>query len=159
MRFLIVASFLPLFGWAQFTSEEIKLFKKEAQRVTIIRDEWGVPHIYGATDADAVFGLMYAQCEENFRNVEENTVELLGRMSEIRGKNFLYEDLQIKLIYDTVAAIEEYKTAPAWFKKLLNAYVDGINYFLYKRPEVKPAVLSRFQPWYALMRTNGSISA
>jgi acyl-homoserine lactone acylase PvdQ len=159
MRNLVLALFLPLFGYSQFTDPEIKLFKTEAQRVTIIRDTWGVPHVYGKSDADAVFGLMYAQCEENFQKVEENTVELLGRMSEMKGGNFLYQDLQIKLIYDTAAAIEDYKSSPAWFKKLLNAYADGVNYFLYKHPEVKPAVLNRFQPWYALMRTNGSISA
>jgi acyl-homoserine-lactone acylase len=159
MRKIIVLLLFPLFGHAQFTDEEIKLYKAEAQRVTIIRDTWGVPHVYGKSDADAVFGLVYAQCEENFQKVEENTVELLGRMSEMKGKNFLYQDLQIKLIYDTAAAIEDYKASPAWFKKLLNAYADGINYFLYKHPEVKPAVVHRFQPWYALMRTNGSISA
>ena len=159
MRNLVLALLLPLFGYSQFTEQEIKLFKTEAQRVTIIRDSWGVPHVYGKTDADAVFGLMYAQCEENFQKVEENTIELLGRMAEMKGKSFLYQDLQIKLIYDTAAAMEDYKISPAWFKKLLNAYADGVNYFLYKHPEVKPAVLNRFQPWYALMRTNGSISA
>jgi acyl-homoserine-lactone acylase len=159
MRNLALALILPLFGYSQFTEPEIKLFKAESQRVTIIRDDWGVPHIYGRTDGDAVFGLMYAQCEENFQKVEENTVELLGRMAEMKGSNFLYQDLQIKLIYDTAAAMQDYKTAPPWFKKLLDAYADGINYYLYSHPEVKPAVLNRFQPWYALMRTNGSISA
>jgi acyl-homoserine lactone acylase PvdQ len=159
MRTLILVLLVPLFGYSQFTEQEIKLFKAEAQRVTIIRDTWGVPHVYGRSDADAVFGLLYAQCEENFQKVEENTLELLGRMAEVKGGSFLFQDLQIKLIYDTAAAIEDYKTAPPWFKKLLNAYADGINYFLYKHPEVKPSVLNRFQPWYALMRTNGSISA
>ena len=156
---VLVLLFLPLSGYSQFTEQEIKLFKTEAQKVTIIRDHWGVPHVYGKTDADAVFGLMYAQCEENFQKVEENTLELLGRMAEMKGSSSLYQDLEIKLIYDTAAAIEDYKIAPAWFRKLLNAYADGVNYFLYKHPEVKPAVLNRFQPWYALMRTNGSISA
>lgn len=159
MRKFLLLFFIPVFGHSQFTAEEIKLYKSQAQRVTIIRDNWGVPHIYGKSDADAVFGLLYAQCEDNFQKVEENTLELLGRMSEMKGKSYLFEDLQIKLIYDTAAAITDYKAAPAWFKKLLNAYADGINYFLFKHPEIKPAVLTRFQPWYALMRTNGSISA
>src|SRR5437762_3578952 len=105
MKSLVFVLLLPLFVSAQFTEQEIKLFKAEAQHVTIIRDTWGIAHVYGRSDADAVFGLMYAQCEENFRKVEENTLELLGRMSEINGKNSLYEDLQIKLIYDTAAAI------------------------------------------------------
>ena len=159
MRKTLLLLFLPVFAHSQFSPGEINSFKTQAQRITIIRDNWNVPHIYGKSDADAVFGLMYAQCEENFQKVEENTLELLGRMSEMRGKSSLYEDLQIKLIYDTAGAIADYKAAPEWFKKLLNAYADGINYFLYKHPEVKRAVLNRFQPWYALMRTNGSISA
>src|SRR3954462_12651528 len=106
MRILFIALLLPLFGHSQFTEQEIKLYKAEAQRVTIIRDTWGVAHVHGRTDADAVFGLMYAQCEENFQKVEENTIELLGRMAEMKGKSFLYQDLQIKLIYDTAAAMQ-----------------------------------------------------
>ena len=89
MRKLMLVLFIPLFGYAQITEQEIKLFREEAQRVTIIRDSWGVPHIYGRSDADAVFGLMYAQCEENFQKVEENTVELLGRMAEKRQVFFI----------------------------------------------------------------------
>ena len=130
----------------------------EAQRVTIIRDNWGIPHIYGKTDADAVFGLLYAQCEENFQKVEENNLEMMGRLSEI-GKAGLYDDLLMRLIYDSSAAIRDYKSSPEWFKKLLDAAADGVNYFLYKNPGVKPALLKHFEPWFALMRTNGSISA
>jgi acyl-homoserine-lactone acylase len=63
------------------------------------------------------------------------------------------------LIYDSAAAMDDYKKSPAWFKKLMDAFADGVNYYLYKHPEVKPAVLTHFEPWYALMRTNGSITA
>src|SRR5689334_16859920 len=87
-----------------WTKQEITRWENEAKQITIVRDNWGIAHVYGKTDADAVFGLMYAQCEENFGKVEENTLELLGRMSELKGKNSLYDDLQIKLIYDTAAA-------------------------------------------------------
>ena len=143
----------------QFTKEEIEKFEKQSKRVTIIRDSWGIPHIYGKTDADAVFGLLYAQCEDDFKRVEMNALENLGRKSEATGMQDLYNDLQMRLIYDSVAAINEYKTCPAWFRKLLDAAADGVNYYLYKHPEVTPAALQRFQPWYQLMRTNGSISA
>src|SRR5678810_1293329 len=84
-------------------------YKAQAQRVTIIRDNWGVPHIYGKTDADAVFGLLYAQCEENFNKVEENNLEMMGRLSEVYGEAQLYNDLEMRLIYDTAAAIRDYK--------------------------------------------------
>ena len=159
MKQLLLSFFIPSFVFSQtFTSQEINRYKAEAQRVTIIRDNWGIPHIYGKTDADAVFGLLYAQCEENFQKVEENNLEMMGRLSEI-GKAGLYDDLQMRLIYDSSAAIKDYKNSPGWFKKLLDAAADGVNYFLYKHPGIKPAILKHFEPWFALMRTNGSISA
>ena len=160
MKPFIILLLFPSLAFSQvFSQQELNRYKTEAQRVTIIRDNWGIAHIYGKTDADAVFGLLYAQCEENFQKVEENNLEMLGRLSEIHGKKGLYDDLQMKLIYDSSAALEDYKKSPPWFKKLLDAAADGVNYFLYKHPEVKPSLLNRFEPWFALMRTNGSISA
>ncbi len=159
MKQLLLSLIIPSFVFSQtFTSQEINRYKAEAQRVTIICDNWGIPHIYGKTDADAVFGLLYAQCEENFQKVEENNLEMMGKLSEI-GKAGLYDDLQMRLIYDSSAAIKDYKNSPQWFKKLLDAAADGVNYFLYKHPQIKPVILKHFEPWFALMRTNGSISA
>jgi acyl-homoserine lactone acylase PvdQ len=134
-------------------------YEAQAKRVTIYRDEWGIPHIYGKSDADAVFGLMYAQCEDDFARVEMNYIEKLGRMSEVKGEKELAYDLYIKLLIDENEAKEEYKTSPLWLKKLLNAYADGINYYLQKHPEVKPRLLTHFEPWYPLLWTDGSIGA
>ncbi|MFL5808507.1 MAG: penicillin acylase family protein, partial [Flavisolibacter sp.] len=159
MRLLLLFVFIPLFSFSQFSPAEIARYKAQAQKVTIVRDNWGVPHIYGKTDADAVFGLLYVQCESNFSQVEENNLEMLGRLSEKYGKQFLYSDLEMRLIYDSAAAIADYKNSPAWLKKLMDAAADGVNYYLYKHPGVKPAVLKKFEPWFALMRTDGSISA
>lgn len=160
MKNIFLFLLLPfnLFG-QDFTKQEVERWQQQAQRVTIIQDDWGIPHIYGKTDADAVFGLMYVQCEQNLERVELNHLELMGRMSEVNGKSYLYDDLQMRLIYDSSAAINDYNKSPVWFKKLLDAYAAGINYYLYKHPEVKPAVLRRYQPWFAMLRTNGSISA
>jgi acyl-homoserine lactone acylase PvdQ len=134
-------------------------YEAQAKRVTIYRDEWGIPHIYGKSDADAVFGLMYAQCEDDFARVEMNYIEKLGRMSEVKGEKELAYDLYIKLLIDENEAKEEYKTSPLWLKKLLNAYADGINYYLQKHPEIKPRLLTHFEPWYPLLWTDGSIGA
>src|SRR5688500_17458348 len=125
----------------------------------MIRDNWGIPHIYGKTDADAVFGLMYAQCEDDFKRVEMNYIEKLGRMAEVKGEVVLYNDLLIRLVLDSAGALADYNKSPAWLKKLMNAFADGINYFLFKNPKVKPALLSRFKPWYPLLWTDGSIGA
>ncbi len=147
-------------GFAQkFTTVEISRWQNQAKQVNIIRDNYGIPHIYGKTDADAVFGLLYAQCEDDFKRVEMNYIEKLGRSSEIKGEATLYDDLLIKLLIDSTDAVADYNKAEPWLKKLLNAYADGINYYLYKHPNVKPAILTRFKPWYALLWTDGSIGA
>ena len=88
-----------------------------------------------------------------------NYIEKLGRMSEVKGESSLQDDLYIKLIIDSAEAVADYKKSPIWLQKLLNAYADGINYYLYKHPEVKPALLTRFKPWYQLLWTDGSIGA
>ena len=160
MRKILVFLLLPCQLFAQhFSATEISRFKKQAQQVNIIRDNWGVPHVYGKTDADVVFGLLYAQCEDDFKRVEMNYIEKLGRLSEVNGEKDLYNDLLIGLVIDSADAIKDYTNAPGWLKKILNGYADGINYYLYKNPQVKPALLSRFQPWYPLLWTDGSIGA
>ena len=151
---------LPVQLTAQhFTAADITRWQAQAQQVTIIRDNFGVPHIYGKTDADAVFGLLYAQCEDDFKRVELNYIEKLGRMAEVKGDAALQSDLYIKLIIDSAEAVADYKRSPDWLKKLLNAYADGINYYLYKHAETKPVLLHQFKPWYPLLWTDGSIGA
>ncbi len=160
MKKLLLFVLLPLQVLAQsFSKQEIARWEKQSKQVTIIRDNWGIPHIYGKTDADAVFGLLYAQCEDDFKRVEMNYIEKLGRMAEVKGEAELYEDLLIRLVIDSAEAIKDYQKAPAWLKKLCNAFADGINYYLHKNPSVKPALLHRFQPWYPLLWTDGSIGA
>ena len=159
MKFLFVL-LLPFQLFAQtFTPKEITRWKQEANQVTIIRDNFGIPHIYGKTDADAVFGLLYAQCEDDFPGVEMNYVEKLGRLSEVNGEKDLYNDLMIKLVIDSAGAVSDYNNAPLWLKKLCDAYADAINYYLYKKPQVKPALLKRFEPWFPMLWTDGSIGA
>ncbi|MBP6687853.1 MAG: penicillin acylase family protein, partial [Lacibacter sp.] len=160
MKYFLFTLLFPLQIFAQsFSQTEIKSWKQQAQRVTIIRDNWGVPHIYGKTDADAVFGLLYAQCEDDFKRVEANYIEKLGRRAEVAGESELYNDLYLRLVIDSAEAVADYNKAPQWLKTLLQAYADGINYYLYTHPNVKPALLTRFKPWYQLLWTDGSIGA
>ncbi|MEO5682854.1 MAG: penicillin acylase family protein [Chitinophagaceae bacterium] len=159
-QYFLLLLLLPVeLGAQSFTPAEITRWEKQSRQVTIIRDNWGIPHIYGKTDADAVFGLLYAQCEDDFKRVEMNYIEKLGRMAEVKGETELYNDLLIRLVIDSSDAIADYKKSPAWLQKLMVAFADGINYYLYKNPTVKPALLQRFQPWYPLLWTDGSIGA
>jgi acyl-homoserine-lactone acylase len=150
---------LPFTSLAQnFTPQEISKWETQAKQVTVIEDNWGIPHIYGKKDADAVFGLMYVQCDQNFSRVERNYLEIMGRLSEIEGERRLYDDLQMRMIYDSAAAKADYVKSPQWFRNLLDAFADGVNYYLYKHPQAKPLVLKRFEPWFPLMYTDGSIA-
>jgi len=160
MKLTALLLLFSLAAWSQnFTTSQINRYQQQAKHVTIVRDNWGVPHIYGKTDADAVFGLLYAQCEDDFGRLEMNYIEKLGRTAELKGESALYNDLQIRLLIDSTEAIADYQKAAPWLKKLLNAYADGINFYLYKNPHVKPALLHRFEPWYPLLWTDGSIGA
>jgi acyl-homoserine-lactone acylase len=156
--FLFICVSSQVFSQNASTKENNRL-KKVATQITIIRDNWGIPHVYGKTDADAVFGLLYAQCEDDFVRIEMNYIEKLGRLSEIKGQSVLYNDLETRLIISEEEAKIDYENAKPWLKKLLNAYADGINYFLYKNPAVQPALLKHFEPWYPLLWTDGSIGA
>lgn len=151
--------FCPLLGIAQVNKSTVNQWDKKAKRVEIIRDQWGIPHIYGKKDADCVFGLMYAQSEDDFYRIESNYIDVLGRRAEVEGVTAFYADLYKKLVYDADAAKEDYTKAPAWLKELLDAWADGMNYFLYKNPQIKPKLLTHFEPWFPLMWTDGSIGS
>ena len=136
---------------------EVARWEREAGNVTIIRDDWGIAHIYGNTDADAVFGMEYAQAEDDFNRVETNYINAMGRLAETEGESKIYLDLRMKLFIDPAALQAEYKSSPAWLKSLMDSFADGLNFYLYKHPEVKPRVIKRFEPWMALSFTEGSI--
>lgn len=137
--------------------QEVKRWEAQANRVEIIRDDFGVPHIYGSRDADVVFGLLYAQCEDDFRRVERNYLWALGRLAELEGEKELYSDLRAQLYMTTAEAKEAYQQAPEWLKELCVAFADGINYYLHTHPEVRPQVITHYEPWMPLFFFEGSI--
>ncbi len=132
-------------------------WRAEASRVAIVRDDWGIAHIHGKTDADAVFGMIYAQCEDDFNRVETNYLTSLGRMAEAEGESRIWQDLRQRLFLDPEDLKKDYSASPQWLQTLINAWADGINFFLETHPGVKPRVLTHFEPWMALSFTEGSI--
>ncbi|MEP1034218.1 acylase [Ekhidna sp.] len=136
---------------------EVAKWAGQADNVTIIRDDFGVPHVYGKTDADAVFGLLYAQCEDDFRRVERNFTWAIGRLAEAEGEDAIYSDLRAKLFMTKDEAKMNYQSAPDWLKKLCVAWADGINYYLHTHPEVEPKVIKKYEPWMTMYFTEGSI--
>jgi len=138
-------------------NNELDRWLDQASRVTLIRDDFGVPHIYGKTDADAVFGMLYAQCEDDFKRIERNYTWAIGRLAEVEGEAALYSDLRANLFMTKEEALAHYEESPEWLKKLCRAFADGINYYLYSHPEVKPKLLTRFEPWMPFYFSEGSI--
>jgi len=136
---------------------DLARWERQAKNVTIARDDWGIPHVTGKTDADAVFGLMYAQAEDDFNRVEMNYINAMGRLAETEGVSALYQDLRMKLFIDPADLQRQYAASPDWLKALMNAFADGLNYYLAKHPEVTPKVIKRFEPWMALSFSEGSI--
>ena len=136
---------------------EIDRLTARAERVEIIRDDFGVPHIYGITDADAVFGLLYAQAEDDFKRVERNYIWAIGRLAEVQGEKALYSDLRARLFMTVEQAKLAYQNSPAALKDLCDAFADGLNYYLATHPDVKPALLTQFEPWMPMFFSEGSI--
>ncbi len=136
---------------------DLARWKQQAKNITIIRDDWGIAHVYGKTDADAVFGMEYAQAEDDFNRVETNYINSMGRLAEAEGESKIYQDLRMKLFIDPDELKKEYAASPAWLQKLMNAFADGLNFYLAQHPEVKPRVIKHFEPWMALSFTEGSI--
>jgi len=132
-------------------------WNRQAQNVTIIRDDWGIAHIYGKTDADAVFGALYAQAEDDFNRVEMNYINSMGRLAEVEGDTAIWRDLRMKLFIDPDSVKAQYSASPEWLKKLMIAFADGLNYYLYTHPQTKPKLITHFEPWMALTFTEGSI--
>ena len=139
--------------------EDVELirWRETAENIMIYRDDFGVPHIYGKTDADAVFGLLYAQCEDDFNRVERNYIWAIGRLAEIEGEKELYSDLRARLFMSKEEAIELYNNSPEWLRKLCDAFADGVNYYLHTHPKVKPKLLTHFEPWMPMYFSEGSI--
>jgi acyl-homoserine lactone acylase PvdQ len=157
MRWWAVAGFAVCGLSALAQAPEQARWNAEAARVTITRDDWGIAHIHGHSDADAVFGMIYAQCEDDFNRVEANYLTALGRTAEAEGESKIWQDLRQRLFIDPEDLKRDYATSPKWLQALMDAWADGINFYLAKHPEVKPKVLTHFEPWMALSFTEGSI--
>ena len=136
---------------------EMAEWQQQAQNVTIIRDDWGIAHVYGKTDADAVFGAIYAQAEDDFNRIEINYLNSIGRLAEAEGESAIWSDLRQKLFIDPAEMKTMYAAAPQSLRKLMDAWADGLNFYLATHPNVKPRVITRFEPWMPLSFSEGSI--
>ncbi|MBV9216671.1 MAG: penicillin acylase family protein [Acidobacteria bacterium] len=156
---LLVVILFICAGYTVFAVDRVELSRLEAiaRNVMITRDDWGIAHVVGKTDADAIFGGMYAQAEDDFNRIETNFINSQGRLAEAEGESAVYKDLRMKIFIDPSELKRQYAASPLWLKKLMDAWADGLNFYLAKHPEVKPRVITHFEPWMALSFSEGSI--
>ncbi len=159
MRFLVFSVFCAFLagGAARAATDQDSRWQQHAQNVRIVRDNWGIAHIYGKSDADAVFGAIYTQAEDDFGRVERNYLIGLGELAQAEGESAIYSDLRARLFVDPLALQHQYARSPVWLKELMLAWSDGLNYFLSKHAAIRPKVIRHFEPWMALSFTEGSI--
>ena len=138
-------------------AQDAARWDRQARNITITRDDWGIAHVHGKSDADAVFGMVYAQAEDDFNRIETNYLDAMGRRAEAEGRSAIYQDLRMKLFIHPDSMKARYTTSPEWLKALLNAWADGLNYYLYSHRSVRPRVITHFEPWMALTFSEGSI--
>ena len=153
---LLIAAFVACAPLAA-RDTDVARWEQQARNVSIIRDDWGIAHVFGHTDADAVFGAIYAQAEDDFNRVETNFINAQGRLAEAEGEAEVWRDLRMKLFIDPDTLKADYAKSPEWLKSLMNAWADGLNFYLAKHPETRPRVIRHFEPWMALSFTEGSI--
>lgn len=156
MRRLLPLALLLVAGCAP-ADPEVARWEEQASRVTIVQDNWGIAHVYGKSDADAVFGMIYAQAEDDFPRIERNYLLSLGRLAEAEGEGALWSDLRMRLFIDDDSLRAMYGRSPEWLRALMDAWADGLNFYLHIHPEVQPRVITRFEPWMALSFSEGSI--
>jgi acyl-homoserine-lactone acylase len=154
---LAVLSLVLVVASAAAQSPDTVRLAAQAARITITRDDWGIAHIHGHTDADAVFGMIYAQCEDDFNRVETNYLTSLGRTAEAEGEQAIWQDLRQRLFLDPEDLKRDYAASPPWLRALMDAWADGLNFYLLKHPETHPKVITHFEPWMTLSFTEGSI--
>ena len=139
------------------TDPEVVAWETMASEITITRDDWGIAHVHGPTDAHAVFGAVFAQAEDDFHRIERNFLFSQGRLAEAYGEEELWGDLRMKLFIDPAEIEAMYHQSPQWLQDLMDAWAGGLNYYLHTHPETEPMVLDRFEPWMALTFSEGSI--
>ena len=156
MKKLLIFFSLTLVACAP-TDPQVAAWETMDSEVTITRDDWGIAHVYGPTDAHAVFGAVFAQAEDDFHRIERNFLFSHGRLAEAYGEEELWGDLRMKLFINPTEIQAMYDESPQWLKKLMDGWADGLNYYLHTHPETEPMVLDRFEPWMALTFSEGSI--
>lgn len=121
-----------------------------AQKVTVYRDTWGVPHVYADTPAAGAYGLGYAQAEDRLGDIYTSLRTGMGRMSEAFGKEFVEQDYIMRLCRNAELAREYWDTAPDHLRELAEQFTAGIQAYVAEHPEKVLEHALELEPWMIL---------
>ena len=114
---LLLLLLLPAAADAAPSAADAARWRAEAARVTITRDDWGIAHVHGKTDADAVFGMIYAQAEDDFNRVETNYLTALGRHRRGRGRGRDLAGPAPEVVHRSGRSEGRVRASPAWLQR------------------------------------------
>ena len=103
--------------------------------IEIVRDSYGVPHIFASTDAEVAYGFGWAQAEDNFKTIQQAYLAGNGLLSKLKGLKGASADFLVQLIQSENTVNEKFHTLDSNFIKLLNGFTDGINAYAAKYPD------------------------
>ncbi len=142
----LLAMLLSSFSISNLWSQSNLTFSKiNPEHIEIVRDQWGVPHIYGKTDADAAYGLAWANAEDNFAVMQESLLAINGKLGSVKGKDGAILDVLNHISNPSKIVEEQFETAfTPEFRKVLNGYVQGLN--AYARSHAKEILVKSVFP-------------
>jgi acyl-homoserine-lactone acylase len=118
-----------------------------AGKVTILRDEYGVPHIFAADPAGAAFGSGYAQAEDRLEEMLKNYRRAEGTMSEAFGAEFFRDDWRQRVWRHRLVAEQHYQELSPRSRAIIEAFQAGVRQFMREHPERVPAWAPKLEPW------------
>jgi len=119
-------------------------------KVTIYRDTWGVPHIYGDSEEAVAYGFGYAQAEDRMVQLLTNFRWAEGTLAEALGRSYAKEDYIQRLCQHAEISQKRYADLPQNIKNILEAFVAGIAQYQKEHPEKVPDWAPKIQPWHPL---------
>ncbi len=132
---LLVVALVGLALWEPFSAERRAPPTARTYDATIVRDDFGVPHIFGATDADVAYGLAYAHAEDDFETLEEVLAMTRGRLGALTGSAGAATDFAPALLDVRATVDRDYERQPEDVRALLEAYAAGLNRYVEKHPQ------------------------
>ncbi len=134
---VVVAVSVVWIFWPESAADEVAGIAPEpgAYDATILRDDYGVPHIFGKTDADVAYGLAWAHSEDDFLTIQLTLLAGRGRLASVMGPDAAPVDYVVSLLRIPDTVEQGWPTIPEEVRDVLDAYADGLNHYAATHPD------------------------